>query len=316
MRSRTYPVGTPGVPWGAPERRLWLSRQRVQRSYHDDVVAPLLASFAPESPAELQKVAECFTYGMLDYQSFGFGTYPLYAVKSKNWDPAKPFFLVTGGVHGYESSGVLANIRFIGEQLTRYAPRANLLILVCVSPWGYETVNRWNPHAVDPNRTFLPQPTSPESQSVITLLATLPTPLLHIDLHETTDTDASEYRPAKAARDAQPLDLSEIPDGFYLAADQSRLEPAFQAHIIEAVSRVTPIAPADTQGLLLGKPLAQHGVIQSPKREMGICSGWTDARYVTTTEVYPDSPGITPEHCIQAQLTALYSGFDFALNAV
>jgi hypothetical protein len=49
---------------------------------------------------------------------------------------------------------------------------------------------------------------------------------------------------------------------------------------------------------------------------MGICSGWTDARYVTTTEVYPDSLGITPERCIQAQLTALYSGFDFALNVV
>jgi hypothetical protein len=316
MLLKTYPIGTPGIPWGAAERRLWLSRQRVQRSYHDDVVAPLLALFTPESPAGLQRVAECFTYGVLDYQPLGFGTYPLYAVKSKNWDPAKPFFLVTGGVHGYESSGVLASIRFIGEQLTRYAPCANFLILVCVSPWGYETVNRWNPHAVDPNRTFLPRPTSAESQSVIALLATLPTPLLHIDLHETTDTDASEYRPAKAARDAQPLDLSAIPDGFYLAADQNRLEPAFQARIIEAVSRVTPIAPADAQGLLLGKPLAQHGVIQSPKREMGICSGWTDARYVTTTEVYPDSLGMTAECCIQAQLTAIDSGFDFALSAV
>lgn len=162
---------------------------------------------------------------------------------------------------------------------------------MCVSPWGYETVNHWNPHAVDPNRTFLPQPTSPESQSVITLLATLPTPLLHIDLHETTDTDASEYRPAKAARDALPLEPFEIPDGFYLAANQTRLEPAFQARIIEAVSRVTPIAPAGTQGLLLGKPLAQPGVIQSSKRDLGICSGWTDARYVTTTEVYHDSLG-------------------------
>ena len=32
----------------------------------------------------------------------------------------------------------------------RHADAVNLLVLPCVSPWGYETVNRWNPDALDP----------------------------------------------------------------------------------------------------------------------------------------------------------------------
>ena len=33
-----YPIGTPGVAWGAAERAQWLSRQRRLRSHADDVV--------------------------------------------------------------------------------------------------------------------------------------------------------------------------------------------------------------------------------------------------------------------------------------
>lgn len=314
MTPSHYPVGTPGTPWGEAEKQLWLERQRIQQSYQDEVITPLLAMFAPGGSAALQAQAECFTYGELDYRHLGFGRYPLYAVRTRNWHPARPFFLVTGGVHGYERSGVQGGLRFVAEQFVRYAERANLLFVVCVSPWSYETINRWNPMAVDPNRAFWPVPTAPEAQFVTELLKPLEAPLLHIDLHETTDTDASEYRPAKAARDALPLGTLDIPDGFYLASDQNRPEPMFQACIVDAVSQVTHIAPADAQGQLLGKPLVQKGVIQTPKRDMGICSGWTEARYVTTTEVYPDSPRVTPELCILAQQTALIAGFDFALH--
>ncbi|MDZ4190221.1 MAG: peptidase [Hydrogenophaga sp.] len=291
-----------------------MARQTVQRSYQSDVVEPLLQLFAPSGDPDLQACAECFSYGSLDYRAEGFGTYRLYAVKSRHWNPAKPFFLVTGGVHGYETSGVLGGLCFLAERFTHYAERANLLHLVCVSPWGYETINRWNPHAVDPNRAFFPTPAAPEAKNAIDLLDQFGPPLLHIDLHETTDTDASEFRLAKAARDATPLEPCDVPDGFYLFADQNRPQPAFQAAIIDSVSRLTHIAPADAQGELLGKPLVQHGVIQSFKRQQGICSGWTEARYVTTTEVYPDSPRLNPQLCIDVQLTALCAGFDFVLD--
>ena len=41
--------------------------------------------------------------------------------------------------------------------------------------------------------------------------------------------------------------------------------------------------------------------------------GITNARYTTTTEVYPDSPSATPEQCNAAQAAAVCAAIDFAL---
>jgi hypothetical protein len=57
------------------------------------------------------------------------------------------------------------------------------------------------------------------------------------------------------------------------------------------------------------------GVIQYPMRKLGLCAGITNARYTTTTEVYPDSPRATPEQCNAAQVTAVCAAIEFALNA-
>jgi len=104
-----------------------------------------------------------------------------------------------------------------------------------VSPWGYETIQRWNAQAVDPNRSFNPQgevvagrsfnpeAATEESAAFLSHLEALGGRdgrfLCHIDLHETTDTDESEFRPAKAARDGVAFEPGTIPDGFYLVAD-------------------------------------------------------------------------------------------------
>jgi len=34
-----YPIGSPGHKWGAKEKAQWLSAQKVQRSYAQDVLA-------------------------------------------------------------------------------------------------------------------------------------------------------------------------------------------------------------------------------------------------------------------------------------
>src|SRR3546814_6033802 len=60
--------------------------------------------------------------------------------------------------------------------------------------------------------------------------------LVHVDLHETTDSDESEFRPALAARDGQPYEPGEIPDGFYLVDDSANPRPAFQQAVIDARS--------------------------------------------------------------------------------
>jgi hypothetical protein len=298
----SYPIGTPGVAWGPAEVAAWRSRQRWQRSYAADVLA------AVEALRDRFDVAD---YGRLDYAP---DSYRLPAVRSRDWRDELPVALVTGGVHGYETSGVHGALQFLAQEAARYAGRLNLLVVPCVSPWGYERIHRWNPDALDPNRNFREDSPARESAALWRLLAPLRgRVLMHIDLHETTDTDESEFRPALAARDGKPFEPGTIPDGFYLCADSARPEPAFQQAVIAAVAKVTHIAPADPDGTIIGSPVVAHGVIEYPCREWGLCAGITDAHYRTTTEVYPDSPRATPEQCNDAQAAAVCAAIDYAL---
>jgi len=303
-----YPIGTPGVPWNAADKAAWLARQRMQRSYAAEVVAPL--------QERLPASAELIQYGVLDYTNAGFGRYPLHAVRSRAWAPDRPAVLVTGGVHGYETSGVQGALRWIARDFARHAEALNLLVLPCISPWGYETINRWNPDAIDPNRQFRADSPAAESALAMACVASICERVdVHVDLHETTDTDNSEFGPAKAARDGVPFDEHDIPDGFYLVGDSQRPAPEFQRALIAAVRRVTHIAAPDEHGRIIGAPLQQEGVINFAKRTVGLCGGMTAATFVTTTEVYPDSPTATPEQCNEAQIAAVNAAIDYLRHA-
>lgn len=299
----TYPIGTPGRPWGDAERAEWRSKQRMQRSYADDVLSVV---------ERLRDRFDVVDYGELDYPPDG--QYPLRAIRSRDWRDELPCVLVTGGVHGYETSGVHGALRFVEQEASRYAAQANLLVAPCVSPWAYERIHRWNPLAIDPNRSFHGDSPAGESAALMRLVAPLRDRfVLHIDLHETTDTDESEFRPALAARDGKAHEPDEIPDGFYTVGDTENPQIEFQQAVIAAVSRVTHIAPADANGEIIGSPVVAPGVILYPFRELGLCAGITSARYTTTTEVYPDSPRTTPDACIDAQVAAVCAAVDFAL---
>ena len=299
---RFYPVGTPGQPWGEAERAQWRARQQRQRSHAEDVV---------DAIEHLRTHWDVQPYGQLDYAP---DSYPLLALASSDWDDGRPVALVTGGVHGYETSGVMGALKFAREHVDDYAGRLNLLVVPCVSPWGYERIQRWNAGAVDPNRSFREHSPAMEAAALMHLVAPLAGRfLVHIDLHETTDTDDSEFRPALAARDGKAYEPGTIPDGFYLCADSARPEPAFQQAINAGVAKVTHIAPADPDGTIIGSPVVATGVIEYDCRGLGLCAGATDARYVTTTEVYPDSPRATPQQCNDAQAAAVRAAIDFAL---
>jgi len=303
--ARFHPIGTPGQPWGAAEKAEWRAQQRVQRSHADDVVAAidrLRDRFAVEQ------------YGTLDY---GPGeTYPLLAVRSRDWNDALPTMLVTGGVHGYETSGVHGALAFLRERAGDYAGRVNLVVAPCVSPWAYEHIQRWNADAEDPNRSFRTATPVPEAAALMALATPLQDLLLHIDLHETTDTDESEFRPAVAARDGKPFEPGSIPDGFYTVGDSANPQLEFQRAVIAAVSPVTHIAPPDDKGEIIGSPVVEHGVILYPFKALGLCAGLSDAPFTTTTEVYPDSPRATPAQCIAAQVAAVCGALDHALASV
>ncbi len=302
LATRPYPIGRPGVPWGPAEVEAWRARQARRRSYAEEVLARV---------DSLGQRFDVTRYGKLSYAGEDF---PLVAVRSRNWQADRACVLVTGGVHGYETSGVLGALRFIDRHAERYAGRVNLLMAPCVSPWAYERILRWNYDAQDPNRCFREDSPAEECAALMRLIA----PhrgrfLVHVDLHETTDSDESEFRPALAARDGKAFEPGTVPDGFYLVDDAGNPQPGFQRRILEAVAAVTHIAPADEKGEIIGTPVTAPGVILYPMKALGLCAGISDARYTTTTEVYPDSPRVTPEECCEAQAVTVCAAIDYAL---
>ena len=256
-----YPIGELGKKWTDGDKEIWFQQQQKKRSYFDEVVT------------KLDSLNEHFIieqYGSLLYDA---ENYPLYALKSLNWLEDKPTILITGGVHGYETSGVQGAIRFLQTAVQPFHEAFNFVVLPCISPWGYETINRWNPLSIDPNRSFY------------------------------------ENSPAQ-----ESLQKSwNIPDGFYLVGDSAKPQALFQKAIIASVEKITHIAPADNDDKLIGVPLAQVGVINYAARELGLCMGLTEAPYVTTTEVYPDSPSADDETCILAQVAVITGALNYLM---
>ncbi|KAF1016868.1 MAG: hypothetical protein GAK31_00127 [Stenotrophomonas maltophilia] len=301
--ARFYPIGTPGQPGGEQEWEQWRARQQRQRSYQDDVVAVLDG---------LRGRFEVIQYGALDYAP---DRYPLFVVVNRDWDPVLPTALVTGGVHRYETSGVHGALQFLQQRAEGYAGRINLIVAPCVCPWGYERIQRWNPAAIDPNRSFRDGGQIEEAAALMRWVAARNADLrVHLDLHETTDSDLQEFDPARCARDGKPLGHEAIPDGFYVIGNSEDPQHAFQKALIAAVAPITAIAPPDANGSLAGMPLQSTGVVWGESRSIGACAGFTDARYATTTEVYPDSPRTHPQECNDAQMAAVCAGLDFALT--
>ena len=104
---RFYPIGTPGLPWGAAELAQWRARQRRQRSYAEDVQRRVEA---------LRHRFDVQLYGTVTYADERF---ELLCVRSRNWARNRPAVLVTGGVHGYETSGVHGALRFAAREAAR-----------------------------------------------------------------------------------------------------------------------------------------------------------------------------------------------------
>ena len=297
-----YPIGTPGQPWGETEVAAWRATVVKQRSYADDV----LSAIEP-----LRRDFDVSEYGTLDHDGERF---PLRVLRSRGWREDLRTLVVTGGVHGYESSGVYGALQFARDHGLETAGRANLLVVPCVSPWAYERVQRWNHDAQDPNRHFRDGSPVAESAALVAMLAPLRgRVLVHIDLHETTDTDESEFRPALAARDGEAFVPGQIPDDFYLVDDADHPQPNFQRAVIDAVAQVTHIAEPDAHGQIIGCPLQSPGVISFAVSQRGLCAAITGARFATTTEVYPDSARTTPEACVAAQVAAVRAAIAYAL---
>lgn len=288
------------TPWGQLEKDKWYQEQTIKRSYKTEVLPKI---------ERLKTSFDVVQYGSLSYNP---ELYPVFLIKSRHFDKNKKIILITGGVHGYETSGVHGALAFMENEAQSYADKFNFVCTPCISPWGYETINRWNPKAIDPNRSFVANGPAEECDLFLKALEPFINEIYaHFDLHETTDTDNTVFRLAKNQRDGKDEELSEIPDGFYGVGDSENPCPEFQKAIIDSVRKVTHIAPPDQEGKIIGEPLEQEGVINYPLKKLSLCAGFSNAKYTTTTEVYPDSPKVTDVICIEAQVAAIKGGLDY-----
>ena len=291
------------MPWGQLEKDNWFKEQTIKRSYRDEVVS------------KIQRLSTNFDIQQYGALSLNPAAYPLYLLKSKKFSNTKKTILITGGVHGYETSGVHGALNFLEKSEPAYFDKFNFVCVPCISPWAYETINRWNAKAIDPNRSFKKDSPAEECQLFLNAIVSLNIPLFaHFDLHETTDTDNTVFRPALEERDSVKQELWPIPDGFYLVGDSDNPKAEFQKAIIDSVRKVTHIAPADSGGKIIGDPAQQDGVINYDVKKLFLCTGFSDAENTTITEVYPDSPKVTDEICINAQIAAVQGGLNYLIS--
>ena len=286
-------------PWGPAEKEDWFKRQTVQRSYQHDVVDRLKA--LPPENFDLEQ------YGALSHDP---ARYPLYCVKSKDWNPDAPTVVVTGGVHGYEDSGVTGCLRFMEEEAPKYAGQVNFIFYPCVSPFAYEINHRWNRKAEDPNRHFSAEGTAEES---IFLMKSVESLKLHfnaaVDLHETNyrDRDLTKERRARDGQKDQPGD-DYIPEGYYLVIPSKADMPLAQ-EVIEEVRKVTPICKDPT---ILGYA-SDRGVIVLDDLKT-LCQDFMrkHADVGMTTEIYPDNT--SRDECERAQIATIKTAVKWVLK--
>lgn len=299
-------------PWG-PEKKLnWFVEQRVQRSYQEDVLVRL---------EQLRKTKPSFVIEQYGALTVNPDRFPLHAVQVGNRSNSKPTVLITGGVHGYETSGVKGALLFLEEHVLHYAEHFNFVVAPCLSPWSYETINRLDPIMENPNREFKSEGKAEESRLFMDYLARLGIEFVgHIDLHETTNSDRvflpEEYSKNGLLLEAKDID---IPDGFYLIGVQGFSRPELEKAMIESVRKVTHIAKPDAQGRILETAISLEGVIHN--NIPGLCAEFTPAKShlgAYTTEVYPDSDKFkalsVPEVealCSKAQVACVRGALDF-----
>ena len=288
----------PGA-WGPKEKEEWFARQTIQRSYDQDVVSRLKAL-----PSDALKLEQ---YGALSCNP---KRYPLYCVRSAEWNDANPTVLITGGVHGYEPSGIMGALRFLEEVAPQYAGKVNFVVYPCVSPLAYEINHRWNRKAEDPNRHFTPGTTVEESAKLMKSVESLGKHFkVAVDLHETNkrDIELTMERHARDGDTASPEDFI-IPEGFYLCVPKQD-DVALGHKIVEAVSKVTPICKDKK---ILGYP-SDNGIIVLDDVP-GLCQGFTRriADVSMTTEIYPDKA--PAREAQDAQLATVKRAIAFALK--
>ncbi len=310
--------------WKEADKLEWLSRQKFQRSYADQVLARIEKLKAVGGKLKIQSYGNLSLQGRTELVIDGAtlsaeeykNRYPLYYAEVGDITNGKPNIIVTGGTHGYEESGVYGALEFLEKHAIDYSENFNFIVFPCLSPFAYEVNQRWTHDAWDPNRSFdRSKPYVPEAQLVMDVLDEARKRAgknfaAAVDLHETPDRDKT-MMPPQYQRYGINLTADDIliPNGYYLISGVTNESPEMALKIIEEVRKVTPIAPdpeihgdKNDKGVVIsqGSDPTHQGLNQAYMR--------TIADNSFTTEIYPE---IHPEprgssEAIAAQVATIH----------
>lgn len=315
--------------WSEKDKLEWLSKQKFQRSYAEQVLARIEKLKQVEVHLKIKNYGNLSLQGRKELSIDGTvlsaeeykNRYPLYYAEVGDITDGKTNIIVTGGTHGYEESGVYGALEFLERDVANYSDKFNFLVFPCVSPFAYEVNQRWTHDAWDPNRSFdRSKPYVPEAQLVMDVLDKARQRAgrdfaAAVDLHETPDRDKTmmppQYRRYGIDKSAEDI---LIPNGYYLISNASNQSPQMATYIIESVRKVTPIAPEpeidgvkNDNGIVISKgdKPTHQGLNQAYMRTL--------AENSFTTEIYPE---IHPEprgsqEAIVAQRATIHGILDY-----
>ncbi len=298
--------------WSEAQKYAWylgVDAQGNIRDYQADVVSRLM-----RLPANVHTLE---SYGTIHTPHEDYDALRVTVGDVRN---GKPNILITGGVHGYEPSGVEAAIRFLEEDAPRLSDQFNFIVYPCISPWGYEYDQRWNWQAEDVNRNFSDSKDIVQIDECVAFMTSIKSEgavfAAAIDLHETNERD-KDLRVLRAERFGSEMPTTEqinaMPQGFHLMINQGRMEwqtelqREFAQSIVNRVSEISPIAPE--QKIL--DIVNDGGILISPPKA-GLMRHYLGAyaRLVAVTEV---CPAAHHEQAVQTQLAAIYGALDHVL---
>ena len=302
-------------PWNAAQIKGWydgvIAGGKV-RDYKADIVSRLMR--LPANTHVLEVYGTIHTPGE---------SYEALRVTVGDLSNGKPNIIITGGVHGYEPSGIEAAIRFLENDAPRLSDTFNFAVYPCISPWAYEYDQRWNWQAEDVNRNFSYAPAILQIDECAAFMKAVDrSPASYacaIDLHETNDKDI-RFRALRAERFGKPLadNFEHIPQGAYIILTdmnsdwKNELQMEFGHAIMNRIADHSIIASDE---ILMDVP-NNGGIVLSPATD-GLTRAFLagHARYVAVTEIYPDHPAMGPEKSVQTQLAAIHGALDYMMAA-
>ena len=98
--------------------------------------------------------------------TYGDRAWPIYCVRPRSLDGARPAVLISGGIHGDEPAGVYAALAFLAHVLHEFDNAFQFIVFPCINPSGFEADTLETASGANLNRLFGISSSQPEVRAM------------------------------------------------------------------------------------------------------------------------------------------------------